>query len=307
MSATSLPSAPRRSSLTEARPDRSLALFAAGALIGLGIAGYGLFTARGTATNTVPPEDVALINQRPILRVDYLAQLEGLYNVSPKSATREQQQKVLDDMIREELFVQRGLELDMPSSDPDTRAALVASVEQQVAANVTSEVPTETALMAFYQQHRQDYATEGTITLHDLVLSMGGGSTSQLTARAQAAAAALRAGQPLLSVATRYGLKESGRLNGEEFYFAARIHLGPKLFGAAAQLKDGAVSDPILESDGVHILQMVRNQPPVARDFQAAREKVVEDYRNFNTQRIQEGEYRFLRKRAEILIAPDYL
>jgi hypothetical protein len=38
---------------------RSLLLFAIGALAGLAIAGYSLFTAKGTSVRIVPPESVA--------------------------------------------------------------------------------------------------------------------------------------------------------------------------------------------------------------------------------------------------------
>ena len=55
---------------------RSMILLASGALIGLAIAGYGLFTAKGTRSRTVPPEAVALVNQRQILRSDFMTQTQ---------------------------------------------------------------------------------------------------------------------------------------------------------------------------------------------------------------------------------------
>ena len=91
----------------------SLLLWAAGALIGLGAAGFALFTAKGTATSTVPPEYIATVNQRPVYLSDYLDQLQAQFNVTMETASVEQRRKVLDDMIREELFVRRGLELDV--------------------------------------------------------------------------------------------------------------------------------------------------------------------------------------------------
>ena len=51
-----------------------MVLMALGALSGLALAGYALFTARGTSTLYVPPEDIALVNQQAISRIDYLAQ-----------------------------------------------------------------------------------------------------------------------------------------------------------------------------------------------------------------------------------------
>src|SRR5271170_5453307 len=100
---------------------RALILMAIGAVAGLALAAYALFTAKGTSTLIVPPEDVALVNQQPIVRSDYLTQLRTLYDVDYAHATPDQRRKVLDDMIREELFVQRGTELDVASADPASR------------------------------------------------------------------------------------------------------------------------------------------------------------------------------------------
>ena len=114
--------------LAKVNSKRSFFLATCGAVIGLLLAGYALFTARGTSTFMVPAEDVALVNQQPISRSDFLFQLQSLYNVELSHSTREQRQRVLDDMIREELFVQRGKELDVASTDPDVRNALVNAV-----------------------------------------------------------------------------------------------------------------------------------------------------------------------------------
>ena len=60
---------------------RSFLFMAAGVLTGLILAGYSLFTARSTSTPIVPAEDVALVNQQPLSRTDYLALLQTLYGV----------------------------------------------------------------------------------------------------------------------------------------------------------------------------------------------------------------------------------
>src|SRR5438093_737815 len=74
-------------SLAEPGARRSLLLLAAGAVIGLGIAGFGLFTAKGTASHTVPPEDAALVNQQPILISDFTTQLQSEFGIPIGKAT----------------------------------------------------------------------------------------------------------------------------------------------------------------------------------------------------------------------------
>jgi hypothetical protein len=249
---------------------RSLWLQACGAGFGLALAGYALFTARGTSTLIVPAEDVALVNQQPISRSDYLAQITTLYDVDFAHATAEQRHKVLDDMIREELFVQRGKELDLAATDSEVRGALVNGVELEIAADALTTQPTEAALRAYFNSHQARYASEGSMILQDLL----NGS-------------------------------DTGKVNGEEFYFAAKIHLGEQLFEAARQLNDGESSKPISMADGTHVLRMVRNMRPVPFDFDTARERVLVDLRNESINHSKSGEERFLRKRANVLIADD--
>ena len=278
---------------------RSFIFMGSGALLGLLMAGYSLFTARGTSTLAVPPEDVALVNQQPIARSDYLQQLQTLYGVDLGHASAEQRRRVLDDMIREELFVQRGKELDVASTDPDVRSAMVNSVEQEIAADAITAQPSEAQLHGYYAAHRARYASEGVMNVRDYVFAPGDSKA------AVEAAAALRSGVPAPAVLAKWRASDSGKTADDEFYFAAKIHLGDGLFEAARNLPDGGASVPIARADGIHVLYMVKNTRPVPMEFAAARDQVLTDYRNDAIVHLRTGDEAFLRKRANILIADD--
>jgi hypothetical protein len=284
--------------LTKVNSKRSFFFAICGAVVGLLLAGYALFTARGTSTLMVPAEDVALVNQQPISRSDYLLQLQNIYNAGVSHATREQRQKVLNDMIREELFVQRGKELDVASTDPDVRNALVNAVELEIASDAITSQPTEAALRGYYRAHPERYASEGIMTVEDYVFPTNGAAVSR-------AIDALRIQAPAPDVIARFGGKSSGKVGDEEFYFAAKIHLGDRLFEAARGLPRGGVSAPIGMPDGIHVLYMQKNVKPTLQDFGAARDKVLRDYRNERIRHLTTGDETFLRKRANILIADD--
>jgi len=278
---------------------RSLILTGIGALVGLALAGFALFTAKGTSTLAVPPEDVALVNEQPINRVDYIAQIQALYGVDLAHATEAQRHKVLDDMIREELFVQRGKELDVASTDPEVRSAMVNAVEQMAAADAISVQPGDAKLRAYFEAHPERYAEEGRMTVQDFVFP-----AAAADAAAQAAQA-LKSGGPAPEIVSRFGGVDSGKVNGEEFYFAAKIHLGDQLFAVARTLSDGGVSSPVVLPDGIHLLAMIRNMAPVPFDFDHARDQVLNDYRNEAVKRVTTDDEVFFRKRANILIAKD--
>jgi hypothetical protein len=300
----SAPSSPRIDEqrlldLRQVSSRRSFVLMGSGALLGLLLAGYSLFTARGTSTLRVPPEDVALVNQQPISRSDYLLQLQTLYAVDLQHATAAQRRKVLDDMIREELFVQRGKELDVASIDPDVRAAMVNAVELEIAADAITAQPSEAQLRAYYGLHRARYASEGIMTLHDYVFRANNPGAAAEAAQTMQSAA------PTPALLAKWHASDSGKVADEEFYFAAKIHLGEALFEAARNLPDGGVSAPIVRADAIHVLYMARNKKPVPFDFAAARDLVLTDYRNDAIGHLRTGDEAFLRKRANILIADD--
>jgi hypothetical protein len=278
------PSAPSWRDPTRVSSVRSFAFMAVGALIGLLLAGYSLFTARSASTLSVPPEDVALVNQQPISRSDFLILLQTLYGVDFSHSTREQRQKVLNDMIREELFVQRGKELDLVSSDPEARSALVNAVELEISENALTAQPSDAALREFYARHQERYVSEGTMEVQDWVFPAG----------------------EVPDTVTRLHAHDSGRVKGAEFYFAAKIHLGDELFAHARELADGTASAPISMSDGVHVLYMIKNKQPVSFDFAKARGQVLADFRNEAINQLKSGDEAFLRRRANVRIADDF-
>jgi parvulin-like peptidyl-prolyl isomerase len=283
---------------------RAMLLYAGGALIGLGIAGYGLFTAAGTTTHTVPPEDIALVNQRPILRSDFINQLESETGLKFGETTAAQQLQVLDEMVREELLVQRGLELDFAETDQTTRNALVSTVTQQVTVDVTTSQPSDEQLEEYYRRHTDKYASEGTIEVRNLVLSGGAPSERSLDAARQAAAA-LRAGEPFERVMGRFGMTEAKRYD-EDYYFAAKYRLGDALFAAVKDLAAGQVSEPMALADGIHVVQVVKNGKPLPLGYEASRPQVFSDYRSDAQAHLVESTMAFLRARSKILIAKDY-
>ena len=290
------PASPAFWSLTEADSRRTLLLCAVGAVVGLLVAGAGLFTARGTRTSVVPPEDVAIVNQVPILRSDYITQLRALYDVGFGEATPAQRRQVLNDMIREELYVQRGLELGAPTDDIDVRRTLVTSTEGAAVQDAMNTEPDEPDLRRYFSENAAHYANEGSIALEDWVLP-----ADRAAIETGRVAQALRAGT---SPAT-LGLKETGRVNGLEFYWAAKLHIGPHLFGVAEQLPTGGVSAPVTDRDGVHFLIVRQNVLPIPARYEDVRSQVLANYRQGRADRVKTGNDQFLRKRADIRIAND--
>jgi hypothetical protein len=292
------------------RPQRTLVLPAVAIVIGLLAAGLGLFRAAPKPLLVVPPGYVALVNQKGLLFNDFRAQVELETSKNFAEATPAERSRVLHEMINEELLVQRGMALDLPETANEVRATMAVGVNGQAAAPVLAYEPTDAELRAFYDKSRQNYATPGSMTLQDLVLGVGGyQNANQTMAQAQIDAAEavyqLRSGASPDYVMAHFGFMPSGRAAaGEELDFAAKLHLGPKLYAVAATMRDGEVSDPILDTDGVHILVMRSHQFPQVADFTTVRDRVYLDYRSAESNRATSQNLRLLRSQASILLAP---
>lgn len=289
---------------TLARPDarRSLILCAAGAMIGLAIAGLGLFTAQGTRTSRVPAEDVALVNQVPVLMSDYVQQLRSLYDVSLSEATPAQKQQALRGMIREELYVQRGVELGLQADTIEVRTALVGAVEALSAADATMAQPSEAELHVWYRTHGDEFADEGAIEAADYVLPRHSSSTQV----AHAIAALGAAGTERDTAVGQAVPGAKAKTDGEEFYFAAKIHLGERVFAAARALSAGQVSAPIVLPDGIHLVKVRSNRRPVPPPFETVRDRVLSSYVDAQAKQLTEANERFLSKRADIQVAKGF-
>jgi PPIC-type PPIASE domain len=290
--------------LAEPGTRRSLILLACGAVIGLGIAGFGLFTAKGTATHTVPPEDAALVNQQPILISDFTTQLQSEFGIPIGRATGAMRKKVLNDMIAEELMVQRGMEMNLPGSDPDVRSALVAGVELQNSANVLAKQPSPSEMQVYYTAHKDRYRTQGVLTLIDLYLPAGPSTQATMAEVAKD----MRAGAAPDALIKKYGLTEGHKVNGEELDFAAKIHLGDTLYNAVVDAKAGQVTDPVADKDGtVHVMQIGKRIPSVQLGLADASNQVFTDFKKDAQDRVQADNIQFLKNKAEIKLQKGYV
>jgi parvulin-like peptidyl-prolyl isomerase len=296
---------------TRVNTRRSLLLLAIGAITGIAIAGYGLFTAKGTRVHGVPPEAIALVNQRPILRSDFITQVQTQYSERFAETTPAERRKVLDDMIDEEMMVQRGLEVDLPSFDPEVRSALVAGVELQLFADVLAQKPTDAQLQSYYDQHRAKYIRDGVMQLRDLVAVATPERPRAAAERdATAAVLALRQGAMLDTVMGQFNLVDSRRLmdsghidTGNVFDFAARARLDPFVFTAANALATGEISNPVTSADGVHVVVMVKRTAPAQRGFVEVTSEVWRDVTEDAKRKVRENNLRYLRSKTDIQVA----
>jgi hypothetical protein len=210
--------------------------------------------------------------------------------------------------------MQRGLEIDLPSYDPDVRNALVAGVELEVTADVLAQQPTPGELHAYYEQHKDKYSSEGVMQLRDLLIKADAAHPLAAAGTAvQAAVTALRGGQKLETVIKNFNLVDSDRFmeaghsdTGDIFQFAVRAKVDDALYNAILPLQAGEVSDPQVENDGVHVIAMIKHRFPVPQTFDEASNSVWTDVKKDAQARVRAANLVYLRGLADIIVAPGY-
>jgi hypothetical protein len=280
---------------------RTLTFSATGALAGLLLGGYALFTANGTKAGGLPPEDVALVNNRPILQSDFVTQTQIETGTAFADTAAANRQHVLHEMIDEELLVQRGLDVDLAASDPDVRTAMVAGVNVQVDAAVLATQPDPPSLRAYYEAHAARYTIDGAMDIRDLVPGRSGADAAALVA-------AVRAGTGIDVAANKFGFIDSGRIGrGDNYDFGVKAKLGDPLYKLAATLHDGEMTDSFTDNGKLHILVMLHRKPITQLGFDAARDTVWQDMQREARNRVERANLDFLRSRADIRVAADFV
>ncbi|HEX4024215.1 MAG TPA: peptidyl-prolyl cis-trans isomerase [Steroidobacteraceae bacterium] len=290
-------------------PRRGLALPLAGIAVGLIAAGAAVFRKAPHPITRVPEGYVALVNQQGILMSDFISQTATEMEEPFEQTTAAQRRKVLREMIDKELLVQRAQLLDLPETTIEVRTVMAEAVDAQAAAPMLAQQPTEAQLRAYYEAHQSRYSTEGTMTVRNLVLHVGGyqnadQSVAQAEADAVEAVYQLRSGATVDYVMEHFGFVDADpQYDTQQLDFAAKIHLGSKLYATAQGMSGGQVSDPIVDTDGVHVLVMQQRTPPVPADFPTARSQVYTEYQQERARLAQQRNLQYLRRQAQILLA----
>lgn len=141
-----------------------LSLLAAGALLGLAIAAFGLLDYNGQATG-LPDNAIARVNDALIDQDGYADALERLRNDSRNPVDAEDRQWVLDRLIEEELLVQHGLALGMAHSEHNVRGAVVRALISSATAQAKASNPEESDLRQYYADNIGLFTTVSAVAI----------------------------------------------------------------------------------------------------------------------------------------------
>lgn len=283
-----------------------MAWLALGAAAGIGLAAAGLVPAGRQAGSALPPDAVARVNGVVIRAEDYERVVAGLAQDRRDGIDAAQRRHVLDRLIDEELLVQRGLELGLARHDRQVRSDLTAAVIASVVGQRDDAEPTDIALQAFYDAHRDFFAQPGRLRLRQIFCRVAtGADDSAALARAQQASGRLQAGEAFDAVRTALGDAEVSPLPDALLPPAKLLdYLGPTVLRAAVGLRVGEVSEPVRAGAGYHVLQALERQGDTDRAFAEIKAEVLAEFRRQNGEQALRAYLDDLRARADVKMVP---
>ena len=255
---------------------RARVLLALGAATGLAMAVASLVA--GTGERRLAADTVAIVNETPIRRDDYLRALAAVANDRRTPLDEADKRRILNRLIDEELLLQRGLALGLAERDRSVRAPLVAATIDLLA-RATAE-PSTAELRAFYDAHRDYFAEPGRLRVRQILVRIEGRSEASAQGRADDVARRLRAGEAFETVRAALGDEEAAPIPDDLLFVEKlRDYVGDTAARAALALDVGGTSDAVRTSMGFHVLQVVERTPSVVPELEAAIDRVRVEHR----------------------------
>ncbi|MFO1407863.1 MAG: peptidyl-prolyl cis-trans isomerase [Steroidobacteraceae bacterium] len=283
--------------MAETGSARGRALLAIGAAAGLAAALWGALGPPARAR--VGGDVIATVNGAAISRADYERAIGALGSDKRSPMTAADERRVLDNLVDEQLLVERGLELGLGEQDIAVRKALIDAMVQFAVADAAGREPTEQELREYYAARPKLVASDPELRVR--VVSFPGRDAAQVEAMRRA----LRGG-------TRFD--DAARAAGAEAVYVPDALLppgklvdyaGPAVRDAALALAPGDVAGPV-DSGGVPtFVLLVERTAAAPPPFEAVRAAVAEEWRRRQAEAALAHYIESLRRSASIDYAAD--
>ena len=246
----------------------SLRWLALGALLGLAFAAFGLLRQSGPAP--LPDDAVARINQAVIGVQRYERAVDQLAATLGRRPDDTESNQVLQQLIDEELLVQRGIELDMAATEATVRSAIVQSLIASVTAEADAANPDDAELEQFLADHADDYTFA-------TALSVDAWLTDD-ESRAQEFIAALRNDDNLDAGPDDRIRRVPGLPSGPMPLERLRMFVGPAIAAAAVTMPAG--SSAVYARQGRwYVVRVNAHAESVLAELDTVRSQLIVDYR----------------------------
>jgi len=274
-------------------------ILAVGVVVGFLLAAVGALTpTTETATNDV----VARVNGKAITAEELAFALER--SDKAKSATRAQRLEILNQLVDQELLIQRGVEIGLLEADHTVRKTIAMTMVDSIVTEVLAKEPLEEELQTFYQSHLAVFTTLPRAYVQQIFCGEEPDRTDAYT-RAEQAHDALTRGVSFQEVSALYGSANAAALpEGLTPLPVLRRLLGPTLSDAVLAMKTGEISAVLATSAGYTVLRLVDQQAEQTLPYEAVKQEVRAEYLHRRRDDALQHYLDRLRQEATIILSP---
>lgn len=256
--------------------------------------GAAIFVITGTGGDSGPSEEPDRI---VLTKTDQDRIQERFQATWRRSATPEEMAALVEDAIREEVYVREARALGLDRGDAAVRQRLRQKMAFLITSAAAAEAPSDDALRAYFNENAEAYMRKGRVSFEQVFL---GETPSE--AAVESALSSLRAGGDPDQIGQRTLMPPAMRLSGEQ---AIDATFGRGLFAALSEATPGEWSGPVRSGFGVHLIRVTERQKAELPEFETVREQVLGNWRQAEAERFEVEAYQRMRDRYEIDIAGD--
>lgn len=206
---------------------------------------------------------------------------------------------MLDNYVREEIYLREGLALGLDRNDEIVRRRVAQKYDFLQQDMAVPQEPSEPQLRQWYDAHKADFRTPVRRSFEQLYFAADKRSDAAAHAAAAAALAAVRAGQPAPAGDEFPGPKVIVELSPEN---VTRLFGGDEFARVVFAAKPGEWTGPFRSGFGWHLVRITQERPAADRTFDAAREDVRVAWREADRRGRNADGYRKLLARYTVLI-----
>jgi len=276
---------------------RSLFFLVTAAFGGLGLA---LWSALGEPA-FAPGADVtasAYVNDRPILTREVDRAVAAMASDKRNPVTAQDRERALQTLIREEVLVQRGLELGLAQSDQVVRNTIVAAMVQKIIANADIEDPSEETLRAFYADNPRLIPARTLVRIQHFSLPLAGDGARE---RAAQIADQLQSGVSFADVVKDVEQDAASYVPGSWLSLEQlKGYLGAGLTDIVAAMRPTEIAGPLSARGAAHFVWLIDRRDTPSPPFETAKAEIAQEWRRRQEELAVARYLETLKKRARI-------
>ncbi len=211
--------------------------------------------------------------------------------------SKEEELRLLDRYIDEEIMVREAMNMGMDQGDPIVRRRLVQKMESALQEFYARQEPSEADIQEYFEAHRQEFIEQPRFFLTHVFIGHELNKSGSEEARIASIIERLLAGEAPEKLGSPFPL--GCRLEERTEQELARI-FGDSFSKSLSSLPVGTWSGPVMSSYGAHIVRVESTTPARHKELEEVRQSILNVLRDRKLQDAKRRELSRIRERYRV-------